>query len=372
VIQFPTKDEITQTIVTNLIGPGKTINDLANQWVIKHLIIGLREAIYIFVVILKMIYDQLTVTGAKGEKLEELGYEYGVDKKKATKAIHKVTLNKSSPVLANTPVPDLFLVTTTPNGNEPPVQFKVIAGQNAFIPAGQTSVEVQVECTQAGIIGNVPDGTINLVAQAGFDSVTNSQLVTAGTEDEDEEIYRGRILERKRNPVRGGTASDYKIWAESVEGVVTALVLPRNRGNGTVDIVITGVNGIPDQSLINTCQSYIDTLTPADIADGGVKVLAPTPVSIDVTIANCLWATGVDLASGTSIVQEAISNYINISANKDRVVRLTDIIYAAKNAYDPADATKKPVLVDFTVTTPTTNRTLANVEMAVPGMIEIS
>ncbi|OXM84613.1 baseplate J/gp47 family protein [Paenibacillus rigui] len=371
-IQFPSKDEITQVLVTNLLGSGKTISDLPNQWVIKSLIIGLREAIYMFIVTLKLVYDQLTATRAKGTKLEEIGYETGVDKKQATKAVHQVTLKKSSPVAADTPVPDLFLVTTTPAGNSPPVQFRVVTGQNAFIPVGQSQVNVLVECTQSGIVGNVPSGSIDLVAQAGFDSVAGSTLTTAGTDIEDEEAYRKRILERKRNPPRGGTKADYKIWAESVEGVLTALVLPRNRGNGTVDIVITGVNGVPDQSLIDDCQDYIDSLTPADIADGGVQVIAPTTVPINITLSGCVWADGITTAIGSPIVQAAISQYIINQANTDRIVRFMDIIATAKTAHDATDITNKPVLVDFVMNTPTSNRVLGNVEMAVPGTINIS
>jgi uncharacterized phage protein gp47/JayE len=370
-IQFPSKDEITQTLVTNLLGPGKTISDLPNQWVIKHLLIGLREAIYIFVVVLKAVYNQLTSIGATGSRLDEIGYEYGVDRKAALKSVHQVTLHKSSVVSVDTPIPDLFLVTTTPYGNSPPNQFRVISGQAAFIASGLTQVQVNVECTQSGIIGNVPSGSINLVAQAGFDSVTNSVLVTAGTEQEDDETYRTRIIERKRNPGRGGTASDYKIWAESVTGVVSALVLPRNRGNGTVDIVITGVSGIPEDELINECQAYIDTKTPADIADGGVFVFAPTPVQVNITLASCVWAPGYTLSNGGSIVLSALNAYVTKQANTARIIRVLDIITVAKSASNPNDSSSNPVLLDFAVALPTANRTLGQVEMAVPGTISI-
>lgn len=370
---WPTKDEITQTLVNNIVGPGKTIEDLANQWVMKHLIVALREAIYILVVIIKAVYDQLTAVGALDDKLDEMGYEYGVDRKQATKAIHTVTLRKSSPVSVDTPVPDGFLLTTTSAGNDPPVQFRVVAGQSKLIPVGSSFVtNVQVECTEEGEIGNVPNGAINLVAQAGFDSVTDSVLYQPGTEKEDDETYRARILDRKRNPERGGVPMDYKIWAESVEGVVSATPFPRNRGNGTVDILISGPNGIPDQALIDKVQAYIDTKTPADIADGGVLVIAPTGAAVDVTLTGCEWREGYDLASGTPIVETALKDYINVQANLDRVVRVMDLIAAAKGAYDLDDPDKKPVLLDFVMAAPVENRVLANTEMSLPGTISIS
>jgi uncharacterized phage protein gp47/JayE len=370
-MQFPTKDDITQSIVSNVIGEGKTIDDIPNNWVIKFLILGFREAIYMLVVVIKAVYDQFTALGATDSKLDEVGYEYGVDRKQATAAIHTVTLNKSSPVTATLQVPDNFLLTTTPVGNNPPIQFQVIPGQNLVIPIGSSSVSnVQVQCTQAGVIGNVPSSAINLVAQAGFDSVANSTLSTAGTDREDDDSYRARILDRKRNPERGGTPDDYKFWAESVQGVVFSTVFPRNRGPGTVDILITGPNGIPDQNLINTVQAYIDTKSPADIADGGVQVIAPTPVSVDITLSGCVWKDTA--VNGVPLVQSAIEDYIKIQANKDRIVRVVDLIIVAKTVCSPFDPSKEPILIDFTMSSPVANIVLDNLQMAVPGTISVT
>ena len=371
-IDWPTKDSITQTLVENIAGSGKTISDLANQWVMKHLIIGIREALWMIIVVIKVVYDQATALGATGTKLEQMGYERGVDKKLATKAVHSVTLNKSSPVSADLSITDNFLLTTTPTGNNPPVQFRVQAGQSKVIGAGTSSVtSVMVECTEKGEIGNVPSGAINLVAQAGIDSVTNSVLVEAGTDVENEDSYRTRVIDRKRNPERGGVKDDYKFWAESVEGVISATIFPRNRGNGTVDILIAGSEGMPGQVLVDKVQAYIDTKTPADIADGGVRVISPTGAAIDVTLTGCVWRTGYDVTSGGAIVKAALTGYINGQSNLDRVVRMTNLITAANTAYDPVDPDKKPVLLDFSMTTPTANRDLSNTEMALPGNIQI-
>lgn len=371
-VTWPTKDELTQKFVEEIVGQNKTIDDLSNQWVVKHIILGLREAAYMIVVILRFVYDNLTAVTATDEKLDELGDEYDMPRKQPTKAIYAVTLNKSSPVSTDTPVPDNFLVTTTPVGSDPPKQYRVIPGQAKKILYGASSVDgVLVECTESGEQGNVPNGAINLVAQAGFDFVTGSTIYKSGTDIEDDETYRKRILDRKKNPGKGGTALDYKTWAESVSGVVSALVIPLSRGNGTIDIVITGVNGVPDQTVVDDCQAYIDTKTPAGLADGGVKVLAPTPVLIDVTLQNAQWAPGYTLETGKPLVQSVITTYIEKKANADRVVRVIDLITTAKQATSPSDPSKLPVLIDFEMSTPTANRHLGNTDMAVVGQITI-
>lgn len=371
-INFPSKDEITQILVENLVGSDKKIDDLSNQWFIKHLIISLREVIYMFVVILKTTYNQFTIFGATGEKLTELGYSEGVERKESTKAIHSVTLKKSSPVSFDYLVPDGFLLTTTPN-NEVPIQFRVITGQNKKILAGQSIVTgVLVQCTEVGEIGNVSPGSINLIAQAGLDEVSDSLLVEPGRDEEDDESYRNRIWDKKRNPQGGGTKDDYKIWAESVDGVVNATVFPRNRGPGTVDILIYGSSGIPSQSLIDSVQTYINSKIPADLADGGVLVTGGTPTYINVTLTSCTWQNGYTLQSGKIIVENVIKDYINSKANKDRIIRFTDLIMLVKNAYDPDDKDEKVATLDFDLITPTTNISLANMETAVVGQISIS
>lgn len=372
-MNWPTQEDIIQVLVDNLIGEGKKLEDLPNQWFSKHLIFALSLAIYMVVTVAQSVYEQLTTLGATGEKLEEKGYEYGVEKKEATYAIHTVTVWKSSPVDADTPIPDDFLFTTAPIGDDPPIQFRVIPGQNKFIAAGQNSVTgVRVRCTELGSIGNVPAGEIKLVAQAGFDYVTDSLIEEAGADEEDEEVYRQRILDKKRNPERGGVEIDYKVWAESVDGVASALVLPLARGNGTIDIVISGSEGPAGPELVSRCQAFIDTKIPADIADGGVRVIAPTPVQINIVLSGCLWRSGYDSTTGGPFIHQALDEYIRKKVNADRVFRLYDVIALAKQAYDTSDANKNPILLDFVLEQPTANITLGNTEMAIPGTVTIT
>ena len=194
---FPTKEELTEILVKNIMGEGKTFSDLQESWFTKHLIIALREAMWVLLLVVKMVYENLTVCRASGQILDDKGYDFGVDRKGAVKAIHTVTLHKATLVTVDTFVPDGFLLTTTAVGNKPPIQFKVVAGQQKYIATGEKEVtDVLVECTEYGEVGNVSSGAITLIAQAGFDSVTDSKLYLAGSETEADEPYRQRILER--------------------------------------------------------------------------------------------------------------------------------------------------------------------------------
>ena len=148
---FPTKEELTEILVKNIMGEGKTFSDLQESWFTKHLIIALRETMWVLLLLIKTVYENLTVIRASGQILDDKGYDFGVDRKGAVKAIHSITLHKATPVTVDTFVPDGFLLTTTAVGNKPPIKFEVVAGQQKCIKKGEKFVsDVLVECSEYG------------------------------------------------------------------------------------------------------------------------------------------------------------------------------------------------------------------------------
>ena len=296
---FPTKEELTEILVKNMMGEGKTFDDLQDSWFTKHLIIALREAMWVLLLVVKMVYENLTVVRASGQFLDDKGYDFGVDRKCAVKAIHTVTLHKATPVLVDTPIPDGFLLTTTAIGNKPPVKFQVIAGQQKFIASGKKEVtNVLVECLEFGTVGNVSNGAINLIAQAGFDSVTDSKIYLYGTETEADEPYRQRILERKRRPARAGV--------------------------------------------------------PADLHHGGILVTAPELVPIDISIENVVIKEGYSQEIAKEILQNAFLEYFKSDKTLE-MVSVVDCIVCIRTAFDPSDTEKTAMIEDFTLLKPTQN-----------------
>lgn len=338
-------------------GEGKTFDDLQQSWFTKHLIIALREAMWVLLLVVKMVYENLTVRRASGQILDDKGYDFGVDRKGAVKAIHSVTLHKATPVVVDTVVPDGFLLTTTAVGNKPPVKFEVIAGQQKQIEKGQKEVSnVLVECTEYGEVGNVSSGAINLIAQAGFDSVTDSKIYLAGTEVESDESYRQRILERKRRPARAGVPADWERWALEVKGVTKAKCFRCARGVGTADVVIWGNNGdIPEQGLIERCQQYLEqNYVPADLYNGGILVVAPELVEIDIVITNAVLKEGYTTDMITEILQNSFLKYFRSDKTKN-MVSVVDCIVCVRTAFDPDDSEKTPIVIDFELQSPSKN-----------------
>ena len=106
--------------------------------------------------------------------------------------------------------------------------------------------------------------------------------VSGGTDIESYDSLLERLLEYMRDPPGGGNAADYRRWAKEVDGVADATVYPLRQGPGTVDIVISGADGIPGPDIVAACQAHIDEMRPATARQ--VTVFAPSALSVDFTV----------------------------------------------------------------------------------------
>ena len=116
-------------------------------------------------------------------------------------------------------------------------------------------------------------------------AIVDDDGLTGGTDDEEDEPYLQRLLDRIQTPPQGGSADDYIKWALENEGVTRAWVYPQELGIGTVSVRFMMDNsyddGIPLSGDVTTVQAYIDALRPVT-AD--VSVLAPVADSLNFTI----------------------------------------------------------------------------------------
>lgn len=123
-------------------------------------------------------------------------------------------------------------------------------------------VEVDIQCSQTGIVGNTTPNTIVFVGNkiTGVTSVTNPEEVTGGTEEESDDSLIERIVEYDRTQGESfvGNPQDYKRWATSVPGVGNAIIIPAQDDSGLVTIIITDANGSPaTESLCEEVYNYI-------------------------------------------------------------------------------------------------------------------
>lgn len=134
---------------------------------------------------------------------------------------------------------------------------------------------VLVEAQTVGVALNDLVGALTLTSPPlGMDAASAFVGKTTGGEDQETiESLLARYLDIIQSPPAGGASYDYRRWALEVDGVADALVIPRRRGGGTVDIVITGTAGTPSAEVIAACKAHIEGLCSV-YAD--IWVYAPT------------------------------------------------------------------------------------------------
>lgn len=232
----------------------------------------------------------------------------------------------------------------------------------ALAPTVDTAHQITVngQSQDTGVDKNVAAGVITELtnAPATLTSVTNPTTFTGGSDPEDTETFRRKLLDYIQNP-QTGSAADLKTWAEQIDGVGTATVFPNDPANGQVTVRITGVDGsVASSDVLAAVQ---DTLNARDLANITIIVTGftanPTNVTVDVTTTSTYTLSDV-----TPSIQNAISEYIN-QLDVGETLLIAGIIDAVFGL---------PGVADVTVTTPSTNQTTTAGQKRTPGTISVT
>lgn len=271
--------------------------------------------------IIKLIFPMY----AYGEWLDYHAQMRGISRRPATASSGTLQLT----VTKNTNIPAGSQFSTASVDGQPSVVFETTRGK-FNLPEGTT--EVPVKCMQTGTAGNVIAGTVifKLSQLSGVTAVTNPEAITGGTEEEDDDSLRARIvsLDQSQSVSYVGSVADYKRWSLEVPGVGGVTVIPAQDDSGLVTLVITDSNGDPANEEI--CQNVYDyIMSPADpelrLTAPNVKlnVIPPTITELSIS-ATVEVGTGSSLEAIKSAFIEAVQAYLN-TARSDGEVRYTQI-----------------------------------------------
>lgn len=213
---------------------------------------------------------QMFFDTADSEYLDRWASIFGLMRKAATKATGSVTFSYSGD-----PV-EIPVGTLLQSGTDQ--QYETV-----------TAVEdgvAKIQALIAGTAANLDAGDeISLISPiSGVYSEVVCSEISGGTDIEDDESLRTRLLARVQNPPHAGTAEDYEAWALEVEGITRAWVYPMENGNGTITIrcVCDDLPDIrPTNEMLERVKNHIDTVRPVTAI---VTVTAPTLQSVDITI----------------------------------------------------------------------------------------
>lgn len=217
-------------------------------------------------------------------------------------------------------------------------RVKIVSGQGSVLKTDLFSTEnniyfqsleakdvtagdyVLVQCTEGGLVGNVPVGAITVVPKTitGISQVINDEPTTGGYDTETDESLLARYFDRLRNPVNGVNCNQYISWANSVAGVGGARCVPIWNGKNTVKVIIIGNDYKPaSENVVKLVQDYIDPNKNGDGAGvatiGAVTtVVSATTTPIAVTIKGCKFSG--DVSTLKNEIHDTIDRYVRQSA----------------------------------------------------------
>lgn len=210
----------------------------------------------------RSILNNMFVSHASGTWLDLKLADYGKKRKKAQKARGYVTVKRSGEGDAiKIPKGHVFKTETDINGEE----LRFFVTENTVLQKGASSVDVIVEAEKEGSRYNVPPGQISktLVYLGELDSISNGEdwIIREGSDTEDDESFRGRGLRSWAELSQRAIEDSFINAAEGVAGVLFAQAdCTHPRGQGTVDVIVTGTAGEATEGLLKEVRAAVDKI----------------------------------------------------------------------------------------------------------------
>lgn len=264
---------------------------------------------------LDFVFTATYVNSAPREYLIKRAADRSIFPKAATPAVLRAKMNMNVPVGTRFSLEDINFVVTKQLGSE-----------------GDDFVHL-VECETAGTVGNGYAG--ELIPIDYVDGLTRAEtdgIYSAGTDEEDTEVFRARVIESMRSIAFGGNVADYKNKAMTFDGVGQVKVLPIWNGAGTVKLILMSSNLDSPTISEDRIASIKNEVDPTEKQGQGYG-LAPightvTVVSVkekDVNVSmKAELKTGVEQSAAIAEISKIINEYFKELSedwkNKDNVV----------------------------------------------------
>ena len=188
------------------------------------------------------LYEELEKLGtqvfpqtATGKHLEMHAQIRGLERKPAVASTGNLKFYRETAAPGDIFLPAGIICTTK---GEPQVQFETT--EDGVLESGETETFVSARALWPGKPGNVAANTVSVMITSapGITGAINPAAFTGGIDAEADEALRNRLLHSYMNISNGTNTAFYYDIAMRFEGVSSVNVLPRNRGRGTVDVVI--------------------------------------------------------------------------------------------------------------------------------------
>lgn len=241
-------------------------------------------------------------------------------RKQAEYATGKITIIAPE----GTVIPEGSMFSTISINDQPSIDF--VTTEEATIDK-TGSVIIPIKAVEAGASGNVAPNTIVLNASEidDIETATNVEATTGGMEEESTESLQARIMENDQTLEEsfGGSPSDYKRWALSVQGTGSAVVLSPPDDTTPITIVLTDASGAP--ASLELCREVYNYIMQPDNPDirlapinDQLSVLPPSTINLAVA-ATIKLTEGYALEHAVEEFVEAMKNHIVESVSSGEI-----------------------------------------------------
>lgn len=237
---------------------------------------------------------------------------------------------------------------------------RFITTEDTVISAGDKYCDAPAKAAEAGETGNVSSGTIvyMTVPPIGVSACSNTDRFTGGSDEETDESLRARVLHSFSKLPNGANAAFYEKEVLEYEGVAAVKVLPKARGIGTVDIIVSAADGLPDSDMLAGIKAELDKKREICV---DLKVKAPTEKKLDLTAALAI-EDGYEFSEVKANVKAAVEKYFDGHLLGEDVIRvkLGEIIFHV------------PGVKNYKITGPEADVTTDRDELPVINTLEIN
>lgn len=286
ILPLPEIEERRDELVAELKEEGFVITNFHSGgifYTLLMIVLRIEREVKIF---LRRFLNNAFVTHASGAWIDLKVTDYSKKRKKAQKARGVVTVSRADAKADAVKIEKGHVFKTKKDINGEELRF--FALEKTILQQGARSVDVLVEAEMEGSRYNVPEGQItrSLTLINGVDEIANGAdwITREGSDTEDDDGLRTRTLRSWAELAARPIEDTFINAAEGVPGVLFAQAdCQHPRGQGTVDVIVTGTAGEATESLLDEVRAAVDKIAgPYD--DVLVKSSIVVPQDIEVII----------------------------------------------------------------------------------------
>jgi uncharacterized phage protein gp47/JayE len=229
----------------------------------------------------------------------------------------------------------------------------------AVISSGELYTEADAKALEVGTSGNVTTGSITFMSPApvGVCGCVNTEKFSGGTDTESDDSLRERVLASYKTLPNGANKAYYESETLSVPGTAGVVVLPKRRGIGTVDVIVSASDGMPSDDLIEKVKERLDSSREICV---DIDVLKPETVEVDIAC-RIKAEDGCPFEDVSAMLKRKLQAYFNGALLGKTVTRakLGDIIFNCEGVENyelsepqtdvEVDTGELPILKDITI-----------------------